>query len=158
MEQHIERIKIAEENAKEAREVAFAMREEVHKLTSAVEHMSNNFADMKESVKSSMAQISNTFAKMADMHSDLQVLSHDARLKDNHNREEHSRIEGRVTELSENASKAFEMFKKRMDEAQIEQTRETTKRNDAAIRLVTKTVITAVIIAVLGLILLDARH
>ena len=133
MEQHIERIKIAEENAKEARDVAFAMRDEVHKLTSAVEHMSNNFSDMKESVKSSMAQISNTFAKMADMHSDLQV-------------------------LSENASKAFEMLKKRMDEAQIEQTRETTKRNDAAIRLVTKTIITAVILAVLGLIMIDIRH
>jgi chromosome segregation ATPase len=156
--EHLERIKSAEEQAKEAKNIATSVKEDMHKISGALDNMSHNFSDLKDTVKSALIQISSTFDKMSDMHSELQVLTHDARIKDNHNREEHSRIEGRVTELSENASKAFEILKKRMDDAQIEQTRETTKRNNADIRLVTKTIITAVILAVLGLIMIDVKH
>lgn len=156
--EHTERIRMAEEQAKEAKTIATSVKEDMHKISGALDNMSNNFSDLKDTVKNSLIQISNTFEKMSNMHSELQVLTHDARIKDNHNREEHSRIEGRVNELSENASKAFEMLKKRMDNAEIEQTMATSKRNDSAIRLVTKTIVTAVILAMLGLILADVRH
>jgi hypothetical protein len=152
-----ERIKFAEEQAKEAKDIAMSVKDDMHKISGALDNMSSNFSDLKDTVKSSMIQISNTFEKMSDMHSSLQVLTHDARIKDNHNREEHSRIEGRLNDESDSNAKAINALITRMDNAEIETTKATANRIDGWIKMISKVIVTAIVLAILGLII-GSKH
>jgi predicted RNase H-like nuclease (RuvC/YqgF family) len=154
---HLERIKSAEEQAKEAKDIAMSVKDDMHKISASIDSMSSNFSDLKDTVKNSMIQISNTFEKMSNMHSDLQVLTHDSRVKDNHNREEHSRIEGRLNEHEERTEKLIKMVGDRMDTAKIEETHLTASRIDTWIRLIGKTVFVAIILAIMSLIITNGK-
>jgi chromosome segregation ATPase len=151
--EHLERIKSAEAKADEAKELAMMVRGDLHEVAASIKNMSISFADLKDSVRGAMAQISNSFEKMSDMHSEIQVLMHDARLKDNTNREEHARIEHRISELNDKSSKEIKELKKRINEADIEGTNKLARNHQGHFNLVGKLILTSIILALLGIII-----
>jgi len=152
MDEFESRLKSAEQNAKEAKDMAANVHSDLKEMSSSMKAMAENFSDMKESVKIAMANISNTFEKMTNIHTELQVMSHDHRAKDNHNREEHSRIEGRINELKDLHKSDVKSLSDRMDLAKVEETHLTVMSLDSWFKLVGKLIVTTIVLAFLGLI------